>query len=457
MPLRRAPLATYSLIGACIAVFAGMLAEGAGLFLVEPDHLIAAGGVEASRVWGGEVWRLLSALFVHAAVWHLGLNMWVLWQVGRILERVQGSARYTLVYLVSGVFGFSASLLLHGGISAGASGAIFGVVGGLLALAAVTRETPFGRYLFRALGPFVLATLLIGFLLPFVDNAAHVGGLVAGFLLSYGLFADEKGARLDTLREEGLLDEDEVVSMKPRFAGVALVAIIALFATLVPVSLKPVFSPRYHVLTGLAALRAGEIDEARAHEARAEALAADDPGVIILEGRLREQAGEHQKAIAFYDHALNQHDKDSPETAQLLALRDVGLYDLEHAIEQDGPLAAGLCDAMLAREGSDKNALLLNNCAWTYLKAEQPEAHDPARGLRLAERAVALQKKRGPKTADMAAFLHTMAEGLAQNGDPAEARAVMERIAADELSDDPFFDRERERFDDLARKAAREG
>jgi len=458
MNLRNVPIVTWSLVAACLSVFAGMVADGAGLLFVTPDLLIGAGAVEASRVWHGELWRLVSALFVHAAIWHVGMNMWVLWQVGRILERVQGSARFTLVYLVSGVFGFALSLIFHGGITAGASGAIFGVVGGLLALAAVTRETPFGRHLFRALGPFVAATLLIGFLLPFVDNAAHVGGLIAGFLLSYGLFADEKGARLDALRDDGLLHEDEVLEMKPRLAVPALAMMVLLFVVVVPTSLKPVYSPHYHVLMGFHDVRNHKFEDARAHAAEAERLAADDAGVLLLAGRLQQVAGDDAAARAFFRQALELYDADDPEAAQVIALGDIGLYDLDHAVKSDGVLTAGLCDALLEADGESKEQtrgpLLLNNCAWIYLKAEVPAAHDPVRGLRLAQRAVELAERQGMEGGELAAFLHTLAEGLSQGKQPAEARALMERIAAEGLSSDPFFEQERSRFDSLARKAA---
>ena len=103
------PLATWALVGACVAAFLGALLDGGGLLLSSADVMRAAGAVDAARVWQGEVWRLLSALFVHAGVWHLGLNLWVLWQVGRLLEPILGTARFVLVYLVSGIVGFAAS------------------------------------------------------------------------------------------------------------------------------------------------------------------------------------------------------------------------------------------------------------------------------------------------------------------------------------------------------------
>ena len=77
--------------------------------LTDMDALVR-GAVDPARVWQGEVWRLLAANFVHIGVWHFGLNMWVLWQVGRAYERLAGGSRTMLVYLSSGIFGFPKEL-----------------------------------------------------------------------------------------------------------------------------------------------------------------------------------------------------------------------------------------------------------------------------------------------------------------------------------------------------------
>lgn len=450
------PIATWALVGSCITTFLATLAGGGGLFLTSPEVLSEVGAVVAVRVWQGEIWRLVSGLFVHAAVWHLGLNLWVLWQVGRLLEPILGTARFLLVYLVSGVVGFSASLLWHPGLSVGASGAIFGAVGGLLALAAVTKDSPLGKHLARALAPFVVVTLVIGFFLPFVDNTAHVGGLVAGFLLSYGLFADAKGDKLEELRAAGVLLDDEALTLKPRFTGPALLATLSLFVLVVPLSLKPWFSPRYHAALGFAAVRAHDLEKAKAHAADAERAASDDPVVLLLRGRLwlEEAPKERERARSFFAEALSRYDEPDPGNAMMRALTDAGLFGEEEVLFGDERLAAALCEETLG-EDEKGSALLLNSCAWLALKADDPQVHDVRRGLSLAKKAVA--RAEGLSGEARAAIWHTLAEARAQSGDPEEARVIMERILVEGWSSTTFYVEERDRFAAMGRELGARG
>lgn len=445
------PLATWAFVGSCVAAFFAPLDAGGGLWLSSANALREAGAVDAVLVWQGEIWRLFTAMFVHGGAWHLALNMWVLWQVGRLLEPVLGTARYVLVYCVSGIVGFAASLLWHPGLAAGASGAIFGAVGGLLALAAVTRDSPLGKHLARALLPFVVATLFIGFLLPFVDNAAHVGGLVAGFLLSYALFADAKGDRLEELREAGVLLSDEALNLKPRFAGAALVAALGLFVVLVPLSLAPWFSPRYHATLGLAAVRAQNLEEARTRAEAAERVASDDPLVLLLRGRLwlEGEAPDRERAGAFFREALDRYGEEDPLSALMRALGDAGLLGEDDTLFGDERLTGALCDAVLGEEDAG-SALLLNNCAWLFLQADDPTVRDAKRGLALAKKAVA--RAEGLPGGSKAAIWHTLAEAHAQDGDPEEARVIMERVLAEGWSRAPLYVEERDRFTALARE-----
>lgn len=454
-------LVTWALVSLNAGVFLLMVLSGAPLLLPDGALLEAFGAVDASDVWEGQIWRLASGMFVHAAVWHLALNLWVLSQVGRLLEQVLGAARYLLVYLVSGVVGFAASLLLHPGLTAGASGAIFGVVGGLLALAAVARDQPVSRFLLSALVPFVAATLAIGVLLPFVDNSAHVGGLVAGFLLTYGLLADETGTRLLALREAGLLGPREAVALRPRFGGVALVVSGALFVVLVPLALRPVFSPRYHLARAHAALERRDLEAAKAYAERAVELAPADGSVLVLKGRLLLEGSvlDRARARAFFAEGMKRLD-DDVEDAFALAFLEAGGRGDEEMFFRDAKLTVGLCDAALLATKDRPDAGLLNNCAWVLAKSDDEAVRDPKRALRLAERAVRLARPPdGPATVsdeELAAYLHTYAYALAENGDPDEARIVMERVRAEGLSRRAMYEEERQRFAAMAREAARE-
>jgi rhomboid protease GluP len=164
--------------------------------------------------WGGnrlretlvQPWRLMSATVLHAGIIHLAFNMWALWDVGRVAERFYGTLQFLMIYLLSGLFGSLASLFFAGkvAVSVGASGAIFGVIGALLAALAGQRgRLPRGlaASLLRSLLMFVAVSLVLGFTLGVVDNAAHLGGLLAGFLMASVL-----AARFDwgTYRRQGL-------------------------------------------------------------------------------------------------------------------------------------------------------------------------------------------------------------------------------------------------------------
>lgn len=452
----RTPL-TWLLIAGNLLVFGAMLDDNGSALMFSPQTIASFGGVDAHAVWNGQIWRLASGMFVHAALWHMGLNLWVLWQVGRLLEGLLGGARFLLVYLTSGMFGFAASLLLQPGLTCGASGAIFGVVGGLLAFATLRQKQKVGRFLWAALFPFVAATLALGVLLPFVDNSAHVGGLVIGFLLSYGLLADETGARLTLLEEAGLLADEEARKLRPRMGNTALGTCLLLFVALLPLSLRPVFSPRYHTLMAHHALERGDLNTAREHAARAERQAPSDGAVRILGARLQvaeaRAAGKPPPADVqqAYREGLRAVDSTDVEAAFRTALLDAGGRDPEGMLFRDPVLTRGLCDALLAELGPQGTAEVRNNCAWLLVESKHPAVYDPQRARSLAESALHIARPKGGQSMasdeEYAAFLHTYASALAALGDPTEARAIMERVVAEGLSRNPFYASERRRFD----------
>lgn len=141
----------------------------------------------------GQWWRLLTSAFVHGNLLHLAMNMFALWQAGQLVERIFGSARFAGLYLLAGIGGSLGSLLWglvtqHPVNSVGASGAIFGIIGGLFAF--IGREhsgvpPTVVRDLRSSLAPFLLFNIGAGFLYPHTDNAAHIGGLVGGWLAGH--------------------------------------------------------------------------------------------------------------------------------------------------------------------------------------------------------------------------------------------------------------------------------
>ena len=150
-----------------------------GQVITGPVNAAVPAGLPAAGVSHGEWWRLLTAAFLHYGPVHLALNMFSLYFAGSILEQVIGRWRYLLLYLVSGIAG-SAGALFHtpGSPTAGASGAIFGVLGGLLVLERRGNIATGGQ----VLGLIVL-NLIFTFAVPGVSVGGHVGGLIAGALL----------------------------------------------------------------------------------------------------------------------------------------------------------------------------------------------------------------------------------------------------------------------------------
>lgn len=164
-----------------------------------PEQLGPAGANIARMTVGqGQTWRLLSCAFIHANLLHIGMNMWVLKALGETAERLFGSPMFAALYLVSGVGGSVASLawtlrLAPNLPSVGASGAVFGVMGGLLGFALSRRHSvPVHVYksLLRSGLLFACVNIGLGFVIPMIDNAAHIGGLAVGVICGVVLSRD---------------------------------------------------------------------------------------------------------------------------------------------------------------------------------------------------------------------------------------------------------------------------
>jgi len=149
--------------------------------------LVRAGANVKSAVAVGEWWRLPGSMFLHVGILHLVLNMYGLWILGKLVEQMLGSKRFFGMYMVSGLVGALASFYFGGpGTSAGASGAVFGVLGAATAELGLYRgEYPerWRKALFGNLIFLIIANVGIGFLYPAIDQSAHFGGLAAGALI----------------------------------------------------------------------------------------------------------------------------------------------------------------------------------------------------------------------------------------------------------------------------------
>ncbi len=154
--------------------------------------MIAHGAMFVPLVLQGEYWRLLTAVFMHFGIGHIINNMIVLYVLGDNLERALGSFKYLIFYLVCGIGANAASMLFEiqtdaAAVSAGASGAVFGVVGGLIYAVAVNR----GRLedlSTRQLVIMAALSLYFGFTSAGVNNVAHVAGLALGIVMGILLY-----------------------------------------------------------------------------------------------------------------------------------------------------------------------------------------------------------------------------------------------------------------------------
>jgi membrane associated rhomboid family serine protease len=151
----------------------------------------------------GEWWRLFAHMFLHFGVVHIGFNMYVLWNVGQLGERLLGNPGFLVMYLISGVFGGLASLYWNPlVVSAGASGAVFGACGALFGFVVSRRDTiPIGilKNLRGSLMLFFAVNIVFAAVVPGIDQAAHLGGLAAGlacgFVMSQPLYVNRRPLR----------------------------------------------------------------------------------------------------------------------------------------------------------------------------------------------------------------------------------------------------------------------
>jgi rhomboid protease GluP len=180
-------MVTPFLIIACVLMYASMVLRGVDAFLPTVDQLLSWGANSGARVvLRHEYWRLPASVFIHGGLIHLAVNMWCLYSIGPLVERLFGNAVFAVIYMSAGIGGAIASMAARPlRPSVGASGAIFGIFGALLAFLIVHRKAVPGSVLkplrSSALS-FVIFNTLFAAAVPLIDQEAHMGGLATGFL-----------------------------------------------------------------------------------------------------------------------------------------------------------------------------------------------------------------------------------------------------------------------------------
>jgi rhomboid protease GluP len=178
---------TNVIIAANILVFAAMVASGVSPMLPDNADLVRWGANTGRQTLLFQPWRVWLSNYVHIGILHIATNMWCLWSLGALAERIFDRWTYFLTYTYCGIAASLASLALHPrGTSAGASGAIFGLAGALISSLYLGELPVHPRALkatLKSLIWFAALNIFLGAAIPFIDNSAHMGGLVCGLIL----------------------------------------------------------------------------------------------------------------------------------------------------------------------------------------------------------------------------------------------------------------------------------
>jgi rhomboid protease GluP len=194
-------IVTPILIYLNLLVFLVMILSGVDVFSPDVYDMLDWGASYKPFNQEGEAWRLLSACFLHFGVVHLLFNMYALLFIGQMLEPMLGTVRMTFSYLLTGLFSSAVSMWWHDmSVSAGASGAIFGMYGLFISMLIFKKiDNAVRKPLLFSIGTFVLYNIIFGFK-EGIDNAAHIGGCISGFLIGASTMLAEQRIKSAVLR-----------------------------------------------------------------------------------------------------------------------------------------------------------------------------------------------------------------------------------------------------------------
>lgn len=172
------PLLTYILLALNIFLFILLELNGGS---TSTETLINYGAKYNPAILAGEWWRIISSMFLHIGLLHLFMNMLALYYIGTTVERIYGSVRFLIIYMLAGIGGGLASFAFTMNVSAGASGALFGLFGALLFFGLMNKKL-FLQTMGKGIIVLIGFNLIFGFTIPQIDNGAHIGGLITGFI-----------------------------------------------------------------------------------------------------------------------------------------------------------------------------------------------------------------------------------------------------------------------------------
>lgn len=190
------PIITYFIIALNVLIFLLMYILGDGS--TDISTLIKFGANYRGSIINHEYYRLVTCAFIHIGILHLIFNSYALYVIGVQLESYFGKIKYIIIYLFSAIAASLMSIIFSDSISAGASGAIFGLLGSLLYFGYHYRVY-LGGVLKSQIIPLILINLIFGFTMSGIDNAAHIGGLIGGFLISMAVGVPNKSEKSDII------------------------------------------------------------------------------------------------------------------------------------------------------------------------------------------------------------------------------------------------------------------
>ncbi len=173
---------TYAIMALCTLIY---------ILQIFFPSLTALGAVNGTLVRNGQVYRLITSMFMHGSIWHLLCNMYSLYVIGCATENYFGKKKFLLIYLVSGIIGSMFSCIFNTGWSLGASGAIFGLMGALCYFGYYYRLY-MGKALYNEIIPVIVLNLALSIIVSNIDFYAHIGGLIGGVFITMGLGVKNK-------------------------------------------------------------------------------------------------------------------------------------------------------------------------------------------------------------------------------------------------------------------------
>lgn len=180
--LKRTPYVTDVLLGIMVSVYLLMTVTGGA---DNVNNLIRFGAKVNPLISQGEYWRLVIPIFIHFNFTHILFNGITLYYIGIQVERLFGHLRYFIIFMVSGIVGNAFSFAFSNSLSAGASGAIFGLLGAFMMIGILAWNDVAIRQMTKIFIIFILINLVSDFFTAGIDISGHLGGLIAGFLCAY--------------------------------------------------------------------------------------------------------------------------------------------------------------------------------------------------------------------------------------------------------------------------------